>query len=95
MSVREDIAKKLAVNKGWEYGLLSQPYRNGLLEEADDLFSLKYDNGQPKLGVIAEDQSFVLPNWYDELTMDRMSYQAGVVDTWNEVSRANFKRIEK
>ena len=83
MSVREDIAKKLAVNKGWEYGLLSQPYRNGLLEEVDDLFSLKYDNGQPKIGVIAEDQSKPENIWF-----------IGAYE-WQKIQEANFKRIEK
>ena len=83
MSVREDIAKKLAVNKGWEYGLLSQPYRNGLLEEADQILS------HPRIAILAEDQS--LPRLARGEDPSLYSWQEGQ----HSLILHNFRRIEK
>jgi len=55
-SVREDIAEILTRNFNG-----SGAYKNKLmlhsLEVADQILSLKYPNGQPKVGIISEDQS--------------------------------------
>ena len=89
-SVREDIAKLLARNfkGGWAY---KNKLMRHSLEVADQILSLKYPNGQPKLGIISEDQSHECSmDIYADYTPEE-AYREGIRDMLN----SNFKRIEE
>jgi len=92
-SVRDDIARILeSVNIGCSEGgdyRLCNPYCENPNQVADRILSLKYPNGQPKLGIISEDQS--LPNT-DTHVLGFLSERAN--STQRDMLKANFKRIE-
>ncbi|MCK5016436.1 MAG: hypothetical protein KAS32_05115 [Candidatus Peribacteraceae bacterium] len=95
-SVREEIAI-LSFKSAWEgmAGDYDEKYWDSVsydnkaphYELADRILSLKYDNGQPKLGVIAEDQS--LPSARNAVNKSYNDYMLGQED----MLKANFKRI--
>jgi len=96
MNVREQIAKlgyqyselidDKDIDKRW-YNLLT---REKWFDMADQILSLKYPNGQPKVGIIKENQSCecTIDNFAD--FTPEAAYRRGKED----MRDANFKRIE-
>jgi len=97
-SVREDIAKIICPLA--KYPEECEKCTNGcgcpdnwpdIAEQVDQILSLKYPNGQPKLGIISEDQSHECSmDIYADYTPEE-AYREGIRDMLN----SNFKRIEE
>jgi len=92
--VREDIAKILYstapdATQCWED--LPSYLQGYWLGKVDKILSLKYPNGQPKLGIIREDQSLPERMYQGVLPSQRKF----VNSIQQEMLKANFKRIEE